>query len=220
MGGSLGPCCGGLGVPLGPLGRVGVREVALPGGLCRSPVSSRGPGPQPWALWPCLCPLPVPVRWPLWWPGSSPGGEGVVVGCGAVFPVASSVGLAHSLCAGVPSIPRVVSSGWWACASLICMASDSHFGGVCWGRASPGVVQRPLGMGGAGPSVVVCPSCWWVLVPAATSSFPAPRSLFSPLPGPWGVSCAHVVSLPVPCPYGRLPVTLGASVPPCRSVPL
>ena len=35
----------GLGVPLGLVGRVGVRGVALPGGLCLGPVSSWGPGP-------------------------------------------------------------------------------------------------------------------------------------------------------------------------------
>ena len=220
VGSSLGSCCGGLGVPLGPVGRVGVRGVALPGGLCRGPVSSWGPSPWPWALWPCLHPLPVPVRWPLWWPGLSPGGEGLVAGCAAAFPVASSMGVARSPRAGVPSVPCLVSAGWRACAGVFRMASDSRFGGVCWGRASPGVVRRPQGVGGAGPSVVVCPSCVWVLVPAATSSFPAPRSLFPPLPGPWVVSCSHVVSLPVPCPYGRLPVTLGASVPPCQSVPL
>ena len=220
VGGSLGPWCGGLGVPLGPVGQVGVRGVALPGGLCRGPVSSGGPSPYPSALWRCLRPLLVPVRWPLWWPGSSPGGEGVVVGCAAVFPVGSSVAVARSPRAGVAPLPCVVSGGWWACAGVICMASDSRLGGVCWGRASPGVVRRPLGVEGAGPSVVVCPSCGWVLVPAAMSSFPAPRSLFPPLPGLWVVSCSHVVSLPVPCPYGRLPVTLGASVPPCRSVPL
>ena len=52
------------------------------------------------------------------------------------------------------------------------------------------------------------------------SSYSTPRSLFLPLSGPWVVSCPHVVSLPVPCPYGRLPVTLGPSLPPCRSVPL
>ena len=75
------------------------------------------------------------------------------------------------------------------------------------------------GWGRAGPSVVVCPSCVWVLVPAVVSSFSAPRSPFLPLPGPWEVSCSHVVSLPVPCPYGRLPVTWGPPVPPCRSVP-
>ena len=135
--------------------------------------------------------------------GSSPGGEGVVVGCAAVFPVASSVGVARSPRAGVPSLPCVVSGGCWACAGVIRMASDSRLGGVCCGRASPGVVRCPLGVGGAGPTVVVCPSCVWVLVPAVMSSFPAPRSLPPPLPGPWVVSCSHVVSLPVPCPYGR-----------------
>ena len=45
VGVSLGPCCGGLGVPLGLVGRVGVRGVALPGGLCLGRVSSGGPGP-------------------------------------------------------------------------------------------------------------------------------------------------------------------------------
>ena len=148
-----------------------------------------------------------------------------MVGCAAVFPVAFSVGVARSPCAGVPSLPCVVAGGWWACAGVIRMASDSRFSGLCWGRASPGVVGLPLGLGGAGPSVVVCPSCMWVLVPTVMSSFPAPRSLFPPLPGPWVVSCSHVVSLPVPCPYGRLPVTLGASdfrapSPECPSLPL
>ena len=77
-----------------------------------------------------------------------------------------------------------------------------------------------LGLGGARSSVLVWPSCVWVLVPAVVSSFSAPRSLFLPLPRPWVVPCSHVVSLPVPCPYGRLPVTLGPSVPACRSQPL
>ena len=221
---SLGPCCGGLGVPVRPVDRVRVHGVALPGGLCRGPVSSGGPGPWPWALWPCLRPLPVPVRWPLWWPGSSPGGEGVVVGCAAVFPVGSSVGAARSPRAGVPSLPCLVSGGWWACAGVIRMASDSRFGGMCWGRPSPGVVRRPLGVGGAGPSVVVCPSCGWVLVPAAMSSFlrPSPCSLpfltlrWFPAPtlcrsqcpvpmgaclSPWALPCPLAgVSLSAPCP--------------------
>ena len=104
VGGLLGPCCGGLGVPLGLVGRVVVRGVALPGGLCLGPVSSGGPGPHPWVLWPCLCPLPVPVRRPLWWLGSSPGGEGAVVGCAV-----SCVGVAHSPRVGLSSIPCVVS---------------------------------------------------------------------------------------------------------------
>ena len=45
VGVSLGPCCGGLGVPLGLVGRVGVRRVALHGGLCLGPVSSGGFSP-------------------------------------------------------------------------------------------------------------------------------------------------------------------------------
>ena len=45
VGVSLGPCCRGLGVPLGLVGRVGVCGVALPGGLCLGPVSSGGFGP-------------------------------------------------------------------------------------------------------------------------------------------------------------------------------
>ena len=45
VGVSLGPCSGGLGVPLRLVGRVGVRGVALLGGLCLGSVSSGGPGP-------------------------------------------------------------------------------------------------------------------------------------------------------------------------------
>ena len=45
VGVSLGQCCGGLGVPPGLVGRVGVRGVAVPGCLCLGPVSSGGPGP-------------------------------------------------------------------------------------------------------------------------------------------------------------------------------
>ena len=41
----LGSCCGGLVVPLGLVGWVGVRGVALPGVLCLRPVSSGGPSP-------------------------------------------------------------------------------------------------------------------------------------------------------------------------------
>ena len=45
VGVSLGQCCGGLGLPLGLVGRVGVCGGALPGGLCLGPVSSGGLGP-------------------------------------------------------------------------------------------------------------------------------------------------------------------------------
>ena len=104
----------GSGLPLGLVGRLGVRRVALPGGLCCSPVSSGGPGLYPRVLWPRLFPLLVPVRWPLLWPWSLPGGEVVVVGCAAVFLAASSVGVALCPRAGVPSFPCLVSGGWWA----------------------------------------------------------------------------------------------------------
>ena len=59
-----------------------------------------------------------------------------MVGCAAVFPVASSVGVVRSRRAGVPSLPYVVSGGWWACAGVICMPSDLRFSEVCWGRAA------------------------------------------------------------------------------------
>ena len=108
--------------------------------------TSGGPGPQPWVLWSCRLPLPVPVWWPLWLSGSSAGGEGVVVRGAAVFPVASSVGVARSPRVGVPSIPRLISGGRWVCAGVIRTASDSFFGGACWGCASPGAVQRSLGV--------------------------------------------------------------------------
>ena len=47
-GGSLGPCCGGLGVPFGLVGLVGIRGVALPGAYalvpCRLGVLASSPG--------------------------------------------------------------------------------------------------------------------------------------------------------------------------------
>ena len=70
-----------------------------------------------------------------------------MVGCAALFPAASSVGVARSPRVGVPFIPCVVSSGWWACAGVIRTASDSCIGGVCWRRAPPGVVRPLLGLG-------------------------------------------------------------------------
>ena len=113
----------------------------------------------------------------------------------AVFPAASSVGVARSPRVGVPSIPRGVSGGWWVCAGVIRKVYDSCLGGACWGvrpRESCGV---RWGWGRAGPSVVVCPSWVWVVAPAVVPSFSVPRSPLLPLPGPWVVSCPHVVSL-------------------------
>ena len=115
----------------------------------------------------------------------------------AVFPAASSVGVARSPRVGVPSILRVVSGGRWACAGVIRMASDVCFGGVCWGVW--------WGWGGAGPPVVVCPSWVWVVVPAVVPWSSVSWSPLPPLPGSWVVSCPHVVSLPASCPCECLP---------------
>ena len=182
-------------------------------------------------MWPCLRPLPVLVRWPLWWPGSSPGGEGVVAGCAAVFPAASSVGEVRSPPVGVPSIPCVVSGGWWACAGVIPTASDSCFGGMCWGRAPPGVLRRPLGVGrrwslrrgmpflcvGPGARRDVHFLCASVPVPAPSwpfgGSLPprcvasgalllwAPASHLGPFRGPLPECPFLSLVLPVPCPF-------------------
>ena len=93
------------------------------------------------------------MRWPLWRPGLSPGGEGVVVRRAAAFPAASSVGVARSPRVGVPSIPRVVSGGWWVCAGVIRTASDACFGGACWG-----VRPRSRAAFGWGGAALVPPS--------------------------------------------------------------
>ena len=205
--------CGGLGVPLGLLGRVGVRGVAL------------SAGPVPWSrvLWGsrrlALGAVAVPssssgaCAVALVVAGVVAGGEGVVVGCAAVFLAASSVGAARSPRVGVPSIPCVVSGGWWACAGVIRMASDSCFGGVCWGRAPPGVVRRPLGVGRrwslrsgmpflrVGPGARSCPFL-------ALGWFPDPTLCRFRCPVPMG-ACLSLgalpcplagVSLSVPCP--------------------
>ena len=136
----------------------------------------------------------------MWRPGSSPGGEGVLVRRAAAFLAASSVGVARSPRVGVPSIPRVVSGAWWVCTGVIRTASDACFGGLCWGvrpRESWGV---RWGWGGAGPPVVVCPSWVWVVAFAVVPFSSVPWSPLPPLPGSWPVSCPHVVSLPASCP--------------------
>ena len=169
-------------------------------------------------------PPPVPVSWPLLWPGSSPGGEGVVVGCAAVFSASSSVGVAPSPFVGVPSFPCVVTGGRWASAGVVRTALDSCFGGVCWGRAPLGVARCPLGVG---PRWSLCcgmpflrvrrcppllplslrhsPCSFPVL---AHGWFPAPMLCRSRCPvsvgtclSPRALPCPLAgVSLPVPCP--------------------
>ena len=123
----------------------------------------------------------------------------------AAFPAASSVGVARSPRVGVPSIPRVVSGGCWACAALIRTASDACFGGAWWGvrpRESCGV---RWGWGGAGPPVVVCPSWVWLVAFAVVPLSFVPRSPLLPLPGSWVVSCPPLVSFPAPVPLGACP---------------
>ena len=149
------------------------------------------------------------MRWPLWRPGSSPDGEGVVVRRAAAFPAASSVGVARSPLVGVPSIPRVVSPGMLVCAGVIRTASDACFGGACWGVRPRESCSIRWGWYGAGPPVVVCPSWVWVVAFAVVPFSSVPLSPLLPFPGSWVVSCPQVVSLPAPRPYGCLP-SLGA----------
>ena len=104
-----------------------------------------------------------------------------MVGCATVFPLASSVGVARSPRAGVPSLPCVVSGGVWASAGVFRRASDSRFGGVCWGRASPGVAL------GWFPAPTLCRSRCPVPMGACLS--------------PWALPCPLAgVSLSAPCP--------------------
>ena len=145
----------------------------------------------------------------------------------AAFPAAYSVGVARSPRVGVPSIPRVVSGGWWVCAGVFCTASDACFGGVCRGvrpRESWGV---RWGWGGAGPPVVVCPSSVWVMafamlpfsyLPWSRSRpflilgwFPAPMWCISRRPVPVS-ACPHLGPLRALLPEWPL-VSLALSLP-------
>ena len=103
----------------------------------------------------------------------------------AVFPAASSVGVACSPRVGVPSIPCVVSSGWWVCAGVIGTASDAWFVGACWGTRPREWCGVRWGWGGAGPPFVVCPSWVWVPASAVVRFSSVPQSPLQPLPGSW-----------------------------------
>ena len=137
----------------------------------------------------------------------------------AAFPAASSVGVACSPRVGVPSIPRVVSGGWWVCAGVIRTASDACFSGACWGVRPRELCGVRWGWGSAGPPVVVCRSWVWV-VAFAVVLFPSmPWSPLLPLSWflggflpPCGAS-SGALSLWVPA------LTWGPSVPSCLSAP-
>ena len=105
--------------------------------------SSGASGPlRSWQSRPCplspLVPVLLPLWWPLLWPGLLPGGEGVMVGCAAVFSAAPPVGVAPSPHVGVPSFPCAGSGGWWAQASAVCAASGPCCGGAPWQACASG----------------------------------------------------------------------------------
>ena len=109
---------------------------------------------------------------------------------------------------------------WWVGVSWCGLCG---VGSVLRRRALVGVRFRgsrgvSWGWGGAGPSVVACPSCVCALVPVVALSPSVPRPLVLPRPGPLVVSCPLVAPPPVPCPCGCLLVTFGPSSPPCRGV--
>ena len=142
----------------------------------------------------------------------------------AVFPVGSPVGVPRSPRAGVPFIPCVASSGWWACAGVIRMASDSCFGGVFLGRAPPGVVRGPLEVGrrwslGRGmPSLRVGPGArhdvvlLYAPVPVPSPFWPLggflpPRCVASGALSLWAPAC-HLGPFPAPLPECPSPHSL------------
>ena len=217
--GGLGGCLQGC-PPWGPVPWTRVLWGSLPLGVCLvlwggvswPPWVCRVPsGPVPLPLYrlpslvsrpypfPPLVPVPLPVWWSLLWPRSSPGGEGVVVGCAAVFSAAPSVGVASSPRVRVASFP---------CASLaaggrepvrlvrrLVRAPAAHLGG----RAPPGVARCWPGLG----------RCW--------SSLPVCRSWCPPLRpitlchGPWPflfLALGWPLSPMLCCP--RCPVPVGA----------
>ena len=153
------------------------------------------------------------------------------MGRAAAFLAASSVGVARSPRVGVPSIPRVVSGGWWVCDGVIRTASDACFGGACWGvrpRESCGV---RWGWGGAGPpSWYALPGCgsWrlpWCPFPLCLGPrscpflvlgwFPAPMLCLFRRPVPMG-ACPHLEPLRAllpECPSLSLALPLPLSFP-------
>ena len=136
----------------------------------------------------------------------------------AAFPAASSVGVARSPRVGVPSIPRVVSGGWWVCAGVIRTASHACFGGVCWG------VRPEESCGDRWGGAALVPPSWYAL--PGCGSWRLPWCPFPPCLGPR--SCPFLVLGWFPaamwCLFRR-PVPMGAclqwgpSLPSCLSAP-
>ena len=123
-----------------------------------------------------------------------------MVGCAAVFPAASSVGVGRSPRVGVPSIPCVVSGGWWACAGVIRRASVRRVLGAC----APGGRAASAGAGAA-----LVPLSWYAL-PACGSWCP-PWCPLSLTLGPRSCPFLALGRFPAPklCRF-RCPVPMGA----------
>ena len=178
------------------------------------------------------------VWWPLLWPGSSPGGQGVLVGCGLfltalflyffpklflgfskflskIFPKTfpKCVAVAPSSRLGVPSFPCAGPGGRWARLGAVRAVSGPGCGGASWWACASGgrVVSTCWGDG----AMVVLPV--WCVPPLCASWRPS----VCPLPlcrDSW--SCLFLVSrcflAPVlRCP--RCPVPVGACLLPWAS---
>ena len=218
---SLGACALVL-CPLGVLPPRGVlvlwRGASGPPRVCWVPY---GPVPLPpcrllsWVSRPCplppLVPVPLPVWWPLLWPGSSPGGEGVVVGCLAVFSVAPSVPVASSARVGVPSFPCAGSRGRWARGTAVPVASSPFRGGASWRGCTSGA--RALSAEGGAVLVLLL----WRALPRFAPWCPPLRPL-SLCHGPWPFLFLAFwwFLAPVLC-RPRCPVPVGACLLPLAS---
>ena len=130
-----------------------------------------------------------------------------MVGCAVVFPVASSVGVARSPRAGVPSPPCLVSGGWGRVPVI------SVWGPIRASAACVGGV-RPRGSCGVrwGWGALVPPS-WYALL--AGGSWCPPRCPLSLRPGPCSLPFPALGWFPAPtlC-RSRCPVPMGACLSP------
>ena len=158
-----------------------------------------------------------------------------MVGCVVLLAV-PCVGVSPSPCVRVPPSPCVGIGDRWTRPGAVRAVSDLGCGDGSWRACASGVVG-PVprcghvpwgssrgdwvgGCGGAGSSGVVCAYLpIRVLVPAVALSPPVPSPLafpFRSVGGPLVVPCPRVLLALLPCPCGRLPVTLGLSSPLCR----
>ena len=149
-------------------------------------VAGRGLAVRVW-WWAARCSR----RFPYGWKPFSPCGCTLLPLCGVRWPVGAT---------------RCGSCGvWWV------LRRRGLTGVRPWGSSCV-----DSGWGGAGLSVVACPSCVRALVPVVAPSPLVPRPLAFPFPGLLLVSCRRVALTPVPCPCGCLPATSGPCSLPCH----